>query len=255
MSTVISEALMSPDCSNPPDDIFNHSPMKAAALIKAHLTWQCNEQSNFMSWTSSLLFALQFGLYRYETDYDNPDFSEIFLYILDTSGFPEGTFIKDLDILDAFKEESLDLQRFLKLRRGNFKKRYYFGEYLTQGRLEIEGNCARVSLQQMMDLGLFELHPGLKNKNRWISLANRVLELRTNFKYLPSTTHSEIQKTIKIAQCCFGDRWVVPFAAMLLALRPRSHQDHDKIAEAYWEMFTGKLLIRCGYCLVANNVF
>ncbi|CEL01151.1 hypothetical protein ASPCAL00742 [Aspergillus calidoustus] len=238
MSTVTSKATMDPECSNHPDDIFRHSQIDGAALVYAHLYWRCDERCNFMSWTSSLLFALHYGLYRHKTDRDGPDLSEIFLYILDTSDFPDGTFVKDLDILEAFKGESQDVRKLLGMRRGdNGQPRFYFGEYLTQGRLEIEGRCARVSLQQLIDLGLFELHPGLENQKGWALLVRRVLELRTNFANLPATTCSEVRKAITIAQCCVGDRWAVPFSAMLLALRPRSRDDHAKIEAAYSAMF------------------
>ncbi|KAL4860392.1 hypothetical protein BDV12DRAFT_181650 [Aspergillus spectabilis] len=236
-SIVASKATMDPECSKDPGDIFCHSQIEGAALVYAHLNWRCDERCNFMSWTSSLLFALHYGLYRHKMDRDRPDLCEIFLYILDTSDFPDGTFIKDLDILEAFKGESQDVRGLLDKRCGdNGQPRFYFGEYLTQGRLKIEGKCARVSLQQLIDLGLFELHPGLENQDRWASLAIRVVELRTNFVNLPATACSEVRKAITIAQCCFGDRWAVPLSAMLLALRPRSRDD-AKIEAAYSAMF------------------
>ncbi|KAL3429086.1 hypothetical protein BDV09DRAFT_203321 [Aspergillus tetrazonus] len=222
MSTVASKATMGPERSNYPEDIFRHTQMEGAALVYAHLHWRCDERCNFMNWNRSLLFALHYGF-------------EIFLYILDTTEFPEGTFVKDLDILEAFEGESQDVTEILGMRRGNGRPRCYFGEYLTQGRLKIEGKCARVSLQKLIDLGLYELHPGLRNQDRWTSLAMRVLELRTSFVNLPATTSSEVQKAVMIAKHSFGDRWAVPFSAMLLALRPRN--DYDKIASAYSPIF------------------
>ncbi|KAJ5100989.1 hypothetical protein N7456_007041 [Penicillium angulare] len=239
MSTITSKALSDPECSNHPDDIFRLNPTNAAALIHAHFEWKCGEKCNFISWTSSLLFALHYGLYRHRNDHDKPDLSRILIYILDTSGLSEGTLIKDLDILDAFKRESAGLNDFLHMRRGQDQKRYYFGEYITQGQLEIDGRCASVSLQQMIELGLFELHPGLSDKDRWGSLAKRVLELRRESTSSHTTTPAEIRRAITIAQCCFGDRWVVPLSAMLLALRPRA-QDNAKIAAAYSAIFAGE---------------
>lgn len=161
------------------------------------------------------------------------------LFILDTSGLPEGTFIKDLDILDAFKGESADLRNFLHMRRRQDTKRYYFGEYVTQGQIQIDGKCASVSLQQMLNSGLFQLHPVPGNKDGWDSLANRVLELRRGSTALVPTTPSDVRKAITIAQSCFGDRWVVPLSAMLLAIKPGS-QDNAKIAAAYSAMFAGE---------------
>ncbi|PWY87813.1 hypothetical protein BO94DRAFT_55236 [Aspergillus sclerotioniger CBS 115572] len=185
-----------------------------------------------MSWTSSLLFALQYGLYRHTMDRSKPDLDEILLFILDTRGFAEGTFIKDLDIINFFKTPTNDLASFSGLRYGRpgNKPRHYFGEYLTQDELNIQGKCATVSMQQMIDLGLFELYPRLGNEDEWNSLANRVLKLRKSFTYSPSTTPAEVQKAIEIAQGSFTGRWVVPFAAMLLALKPRDPNDAEMVA-------------------------
>ncbi|GFG20913.1 hypothetical protein IFM5058_10837 [Aspergillus udagawae] len=198
VSTVTSKALMDPECSHRPDDIFRLNQADATALVHAHFDWKCSEQCNFMSWTSSLLFALHYGLYRHKKDYDTPDLSRILVYILDTSGLPEGTFIKDLDILNAFKGESAGLKDFLHMRRGQDRKRYYFGEYIIQGQLEINGRCASVPLQQMIDLGLFELHPGLGDEDGWSSLAKRVLELRQDSTNLVTTTPSEVRRAIRL---------------------------------------------------------
>lgn len=118
----------------------------------------------------------------------------------------------------------------------------YFGEYITRGQLGIEGRCTRVSLQRLIDSGLFELHPGLGDEDGWSSLENRVLVLRQNLTSSVPATPSEVRKAIAIAQCCFGDRWVVPLSVMLLAILPRSH-DNDRIAAAYSAMFAGEYFI------------
>ena len=55
-----------------------------------------------MSWTSSLLFALQYGLYRHQIDYDEVDLSQVLLFVLDTRDFPRGTFVKDVEIIKVF---------------------------------------------------------------------------------------------------------------------------------------------------------
>lgn len=239
LSTVTSRAMLGPERGHRPDDIFRLDLADAAALVHAHFEWRCDEKCNFMSWTSSLLFALHYGLYRHKKDHDQPDLSRIVLYILDTSGLPEGTFIKDLDILDAFKGESAGVKDFLHMRRGQGRKRCYFGEYITQGQLQIDGRCASVSLQQMVNSGLFELHPVLGNKDGWDFLASRVLDLRKGLTTLVPITPSEVRKAITIAQSCFGDRWVVPLSAMLLAMKP-GNQDNAKIVAAYSAMFAAE---------------
>ncbi|KAB8207038.1 hypothetical protein BDV34DRAFT_223912 [Aspergillus parasiticus] len=193
------------------EDLFQLEPIIAADRLNQHLRWISGyeQRCNLMSWTSSLLFALQYGLYRHSMD-------------------REGTFVQDLEIMKVFETYHESLESFGELRRGE----NYFGEYLTQGELDIEGRCVKVSLQRMIDLGLFELHSGLGNRDGWDRWANRVTELRLDFQTgsPKPTTRSVVRKAITLAQSCFGDRWAVPLAAMLLALQPRAQKDAIIIA-------------------------
>ncbi|RAQ52006.1 hypothetical protein AFGD_006333 [Aspergillus flavus] len=212
------------------EDLFQLDPIIAADRLNQHLRWMSGHEQrcNLMSWTSSLLFALQYGLYRHSMDRGEPQLEEISLFIIDTRGFPEGTFVQDLEIMKVFETYHDALKNFGKLRGGE----NYFGEYLTQGELDIEGRCVKVSLQRMIDLGLFELHSGLGNRDGWNRWASRVTELRLDFQTgSPNpTTRSVVRKAITLAQSCFGDRWAAPLAAMLLALQPREQNDAIIIA-------------------------
>ncbi len=69
-------------------DIFHLPIQKAATLLLNHLLWERGYENgyNLMSWTSSLLFALQYALYRHWKDGD--DLNQIQLIILDTTLFP-----------------------------------------------------------------------------------------------------------------------------------------------------------------------
>ena len=161
-----------------------------------------------MSWTSSLLFALQYSLRRYNTDDDKPELSEISLLILDTRSFPPGTFIKDIKIMKVFTpynfNQTKNLHAFLRLRKSD--RRYYFKEYLTQEKIDIIGRCVITNIQKLIDAGLFELKPELKDNSRWGELANRVIELRKLFKAsqdTPTATHAEVRKAITITGAYF----------------------------------------------------
>ncbi len=223
-------------------DIFRLQPQDAAACLIAHLRWSPSHESecNLISWTCSLLFALQYGLYRHHVS--EPDLSQIFLLILDTRGFPEGTFVKDMEIMEVFagcsETGQNTLKNFLQLRKSD--KGYYFGEYLTQGNLSIQGSCVQTDMQRMVDFGLFELKPELRDKSKWNQWADRVVSLRESLhasQDTPCATHS--RKAISIAQGCFGDRWVVPMAAMLLALKHRKNND-PVIVDEFAAMFSSK---------------
>lgn len=111
-----------------------------AQALNLHLQWLQNggNRDNFVSWTSSLLFAIQFIYYRHLSAKDRSCLAEIKLYIIDTRQFLSGTFIRDLDLIDAFCVAENSLSDFRSMRN---RPNYYFGEYLSQGSLKIENKC------------------------------------------------------------------------------------------------------------------
>jgi hypothetical protein len=177
-----------------------------------------------------LLFALQYGLHLARRN--NPGEykpSQITLLILDTRSIPDGVFVKDLDLLNVFSGYSdLNLERNLAyletMRLGSMG--YYFGEYLSQGRLKIQDRCAQATMQDLIDCGLFKLLPELENEDPWNQWANRVVELRKPFSETEKgkmSEHYEVRTAIAIAGRCCPGRWALPVAMMLLALKPRMH--------------------------------
>ncbi|KOS47657.1 hypothetical protein ACN38_g1315 [Penicillium nordicum] len=114
-----------------------------ARTLNLHLRWwpQGDVIDNFVSWTSSLLFAIQYIYYRHLSRDDGSSLEDIKLYAIDTTGFPKGTFLRDLDLIDAFCEyddhpRGNDLENLRSLRTNT---KHYFGEYLSQGSLKIQG--------------------------------------------------------------------------------------------------------------------
>ena len=237
-------------------DIFRLQPSEAARRLNDHLRWSPSHESecNLMSWTSSLLFALQYGLYRHHTDYDKPDLSSISLLVLDTPDFPKGTFIKDLEIVECFAPHMAecggdDLENFIQLRTSN--KGYYFGEYLTQGNLDISSRCAVTNMKRLVERGLFELEPKLADQKSWCKLAGRVICLRESFESrqdAPPTTYAEVYKAINIAEACFGHRWSFPVATLSLALKRRKSND-PVIVDVMADVFGGKYQLSRWYFL------
>ncbi|KAL4779832.1 hypothetical protein BJX76DRAFT_65965 [Aspergillus varians] len=224
-------------------DIYHLPTQKGAAQLLNHLLWQQGHQNgcNLMSWTSSLLFALQFALYRHSKDGD--DLRQIQLIILDTSCFPPGTFIQDMEIMRSFQDADHRIRKFVEFRESE----YYFGEYLTQGRLAIQGKCVCTSVQRLIDLGLFELQPALADREQWQWWPKRVLEFREEFlaaKYMP-TTDEDVETAVDIAVQCFGGRWMVPVAIMLLALQPRRRND-KVIIQRFKAQFSMRDVSRAG---------
>ncbi|KAL4982175.1 hypothetical protein BDW68DRAFT_64073 [Aspergillus falconensis] len=221
--TSTSSTVVPPIVEGYTKDIFQLPTPKAANLLLNHLLWQRGHENgcNLMSWTSSLLFALQYALYRHRKDGD--DLRHIHLIILDTTLFPTGTFIKDMEIMRAFSGADRRLQKFVEFRESE----YYFGEYLTQGKLAIQNRCVWTSVQKMIDSGLFDLQPALADKTQWQWWPKRVLVFREQFetgKCVP-TTDADVETAVEMARQCFGGNWVVPGAIMLLALQPRKRDD------------------------------
>lgn len=209
-------------------DIFARSDrMRVAVMIRKHLRWEVKprEEDNLVSWTSSLLFALQFIFYRHYSAKDGSDLSAIRLYVVDTTLFPKGTFVKDMHLIEAFAsydEELKSFGDFRKSKREDLNSSFYFGEYLTQGALRIEGEHSSVSAETLIDCGLYKLLPELEQalSPEHTPLANRVIAFRrAYFGKHREVDGSQIRAGFNIA-AVFGYQWRLPMAAYLVALLP-----------------------------------
>jgi hypothetical protein len=230
-------------------DIFTWDRRDAARILNVQLRWWLHRDASDCSlvcWTSSLLFALQYGLHLARRN--NPgEFkpSQITLLIVDTRSIPDGAFVKDLDRLNVFSAYAdLNLERNLAyletMRLGSMG--YYFGEYLSQGCLNIKDRCDQATMQDLIDCGLFKLLPELKNEDYWDQWAKRVVELRQPFSETDKgkmSEHYEVRTAIVIAERCYPGRWALPVATMLLALKPRMHNDRV-ILDGFASTYSGK---------------
>lgn len=231
------------DCADSRLDVFaSVRNQHVASMLNRHLRWQGKptDSDNFVSWTSSLLFALQYIFYRHNDWRDGSSLDSIYLCIVDTDNFPKGTFIRDADLIRAYRLFDSELEDFEGLRTKKHPKlsgSYYFGEYLSQGALRIEDKCQLVSAQAMINLGLCKLQPEFsKSMVAQTGLANEVIRLREafyrNLENPQSATKEELEAAINIARL-FGPGWRLPIAANLISLLPR--QIHD---EAILQAFT-----------------
>lgn len=234
-------------------DIFARGSASVARMLNRHLQWsgRLDDVDNFVSWTSSLLFALQYILYRRSSN--RLDMRDIYLCIIDTSAFPRATFLKDKDLIDTYSkhEHALRLLGVLRNRQCHpFKGSYYFGEYLSQGALKVDGHCSTVSSQSIVDQGLFHLQPGLEDsmlaaKTR---LAHAIVRLREPFYEIgvkrQQATKDELEAAINIAHL-FDRSFKLPVAANLLGLIPRQSDDKAILQVFASNRFTGSRLFPC----------
>ncbi|KAL3479390.1 hypothetical protein BJX99DRAFT_255648 [Aspergillus californicus] len=224
------------------EDIFKDLDDKKRTLVaytlNKHFRWWPKEhvEDNFVSWTSSLLFALQYIYYRHKSRKDGSSLEHIKLFVIDTTLFPSGTFLRDLVLLDVFYDfdsrsgrhnlKNLHSLRTEAKRQGLF----YFGEYLSQGALRIENKHQVISAASLMQGNLMQrLQPLLPDihdpANEEPSWANEVLRLRdaiflrteTSDELCTRETNYRLESIREIADL-FQPGWKFPLAVYFAAL-------------------------------------
>ncbi|KAM5349441.1 hypothetical protein ACJ41O_005946 [Fusarium nematophilum] len=142
--------------------------------------------------------------------------------MIDTRQFARGTFLRDLDALDELHTHSEDLTDLRERRMGDA----YYGEYLTQGRLSIDGKCGQTSMKRLIDMDVFWLCPPLGIGSQWDKLDIAILSMRKRFDKLSvAISEEDFGLVIAMARECFGDRLAFPFAVMVLSLQHRQYDD------------------------------
>lgn len=230
-----SKAFKHGDKDSEVDILTRSNDNDAADMLNRHLRWWPNDSDNLVSWTCSCLVALQYIVYRHADTRDGSPLENIFLCIVDTTSFPKGVFLRDMDLIYAYSSFDIQLKELEGLRskkHRNFSGSFYFGEYLSQGALRIEDKCQIVSAKDLWDQGLPIIHPQLCQLDGTPTWANKVIELREPFygegKSLESITESELQAVVSITML-FMPKWRIPMAINLIALRTRSDKDKDAI--------------------------
>ncbi|PSR81435.1 hypothetical protein BD289DRAFT_439147 [Coniella lustricola] len=132
---VQSEASLSG--SNSSTYLLDMDPRAAARMLYRHLDWKAGgPPSDLVSWTSSLLFALQYAFYRCHHYGVEP--KDVKICIVDTKRFGEGQFMRDTQLISALKRSAskllsdellVDAAKFFTFRL-TFEE-YYNGEYLS----------------------------------------------------------------------------------------------------------------------------
>ncbi|CAG9982176.1 unnamed protein product [Clonostachys byssicola] len=234
-------------------DLFDRGDNRLVAdMLNKHLRWQHGDgESNVVSWTSSLLYALVHVYQLHASTRDGSALEDIKLCIVDTTECPERSFVRDIDLIRSFSLFDIGLRDLKNLRLGKSQSKssgcYYFGEYLSQGALKIEGRCQIVSAMDVINGGLYKMLPELEEFEGWNRdekppCARMVVRLR---KSLGSRVVSaagrevdcEINAALKIAQL-FEPRWRLPMAASLIALMPNLCSDAEILRAFRGDLFT-----------------
>lgn len=137
-----------------------------------------------MSWTTSLLYAVQYAYYRRSRYGCSLD--EIKICVVDVSMFPPGQFIRSCTLLQAYHGlgRSDGMQNLYSTRLLVYM--YTFGEYLSQGHMIHHRYCettqkpssAVISMAGLQKNGILTLYPELADPKGHGVWALRTLQLR-----------------------------------------------------------------------------
>ncbi|KAJ5918966.1 hypothetical protein N7466_009909 [Penicillium verhagenii] len=232
---VRSESAKQKETSSAEDIFFNLNNNKQTNVARAlnqHLRWWGKDTpDNFVSWTSSLLFAIQYIYYRHLSLGDRSHLRDIKLFVIDTALFPQGTFMRDLELIENFSEydthEPCDNLEYL----GRMRKcEYYYGEYLSQGQLKIKGKCEIISAQCLFESGrLRRLQPDFREiyrlpvkngKPDWAKEVNRLRQKVWPLEYTPLDDHEMAERSKAIEEILqeLTPSWRFPLAIYFTAL-------------------------------------
>jgi hypothetical protein len=205
-------------------DILSLEKGDATKLLHEHLTkspFGAHGRDNLVSWTSSLLFAVQYAIWRFPRGRYSA--SGIHICAVDTRNFPREHFARDLWLLKEYRANAAQLgggeERFFDFRLKS--EDYYNGEYLSQGVLNHEDRSCIVSLEQLINAGLYELYPEFDDQEGSEKWAKRVRELRQIWSAEHTTTDREIELALKIGRECFTQFEPLAIACMLLSFKNR----------------------------------
>jgi hypothetical protein len=207
-------------------DILGRDDQDAAQMLYMHLKKGCFDGSgkdDLMSWTSSLPNAIQYAIWRVHIG--NRHLSQISICAIDTSKFPLGQFVRDISLIGAYREAAEQLEvstsRFFDFRLNDGD--YYNGEYLSQGAVNHSGRSCMMSLERLIDAGLFQLYPEFDDadgRERW---TERVKVLRHIWSSEQRTTDQDIQLALRVARECFAQFGRVDIASILLSFKHREY--------------------------------
>lgn len=84
-------------------DSFSRDKTRAAEMVAERRLWSTTgTEDNLVSWTSSLLYALVYIIYHL-AKVDNIGTFDIHVCVIDTSDFPKRVFLRDLDLILAYR--------------------------------------------------------------------------------------------------------------------------------------------------------
>lgn len=156
-------------------DILTLTQEEATEQVAYHCNRDCyglvDATDNLVSWTSSLLYAVQYAIYRAHHG-QGYNAKEVKICVVDTRKFPSGQFIQDTaERIGGRRTRCFFSQRLQTLELCN-------KEYLSQGAVNIANRCRITSLAELSSGSLFRLYPEFRDPAGHRSWTERVQTLR-----------------------------------------------------------------------------
>lgn len=181
-------------------------------MLENHFLWSGSADDQFISWTSSLLWALQHAIRK-----DFQGDTDVQICVLDTNKIETGSFFSASDLLRIYRVPD----------EGKLAHRYYNTEYLYHGGLLVHGSSSTVSLNLLREYGLFSLLPELDDPRYKPLLCRTVENLRVNMVSIPCPVAPiEGRRALQLASL-FGKEFMMPAMVALLSLRRRALDDAE----------------------------
>lgn len=178
-------------------------------MIEHHLLWS-RKPTEFISWTSSLLWALQYAV-RKQANWKDQNIGICVLDIqqasVQLSIYPVPILLSVYDIPSRGRD-------------------HYHAEYLAHSMVKVSGRSLSViAFKDLIGDGLFELLPELDDKIGRVLLAKRVTQLRSAYFTHPCKVSSRELQVVKRLAAGFGSDWILPMSLAFLSLRLRERKD------------------------------
>ncbi|KAF2439209.1 hypothetical protein P171DRAFT_422826 [Karstenula rhodostoma CBS 690.94] len=215
-------------------DVLTMDMGEVTELLDGHLNTAPFDEvpsDDFTSWTSSLLYAIQYAIWKCRPNQYSGNPNNVKICAVDTSDFPRGQFAQDICLLNAYygtaQTISDSAKRFFNLRLQ--REDYYNGEYLSQGAVNIAGRSSVVSLSDLITARLYSLYSEFADPEGSKQWTNRAKELHKEWSKERSTTDQEIDLALGIARRCFPQIAPVDMANILLAFKKRKYPDSESM--------------------------
>lgn len=211
---------------NPEDsatDILSLPGGKATRMLYNHLAKVSRAQAlqsidNFMSWSSSLMFVIQYAMWRSETLHTPA--SDLQICMVDTRDFPRGQFARDMWLIRHYRPSVLTepQQEFFDSRLES--PDHDNGEFLSQGMVNLRNKACFFSLQDLMSAGIDTLHPMFKGGPYYgVQWTDRMFDLRSFCNWETYLEEKDFWKAQEIAKKVFTKFDVMDITLLLLSFR------------------------------------